>query len=44
MQDQDQTTLKDGTKETSKKVILISATPLNNRPSDIANQVYLFKM
>ncbi|OEY72811.1 helicase-related protein [Salegentibacter salarius] len=26
-----------------KKVILISATPLNNRPSDIANQVYLFQ-
>jgi superfamily II DNA/RNA helicase len=35
-------TLKDGTKA-SKKVILISATPLNNRPSDIANQVYLFQ-
>ena len=26
-----------------KKVILISATPLNNRPADIANQVYLFQ-
>ena len=26
----------------AKKVILISATPLNNRPSDIANLVYLF--
>lgn len=26
-----------------KKVILISATPLNNRPSDIANLVYLFQ-
>jgi superfamily II DNA/RNA helicase len=26
-----------------KKVILVSATPLNNRPSDIANQVYLFQ-
>jgi len=26
-----------------KKVILISATPLNNRPSDIANQIYLFQ-
>jgi superfamily II DNA or RNA helicase/HKD family nuclease len=27
----------------SKKVILISATPLNNRPEDIANLVYLFQ-
>jgi superfamily II DNA/RNA helicase/HKD family nuclease len=27
----------------NKKVILISATPLNNRPEDIANQVYLFQ-
>lgn len=27
----------------SKKVILVSATPLNNRPEDIANQVYLFQ-
>ncbi len=26
-----------------KKVILISATPLNNRPEDIANQIYLFQ-
>ncbi len=26
-----------------KKVILISATPLNNRPQDIANQLYLFE-
>jgi superfamily II DNA/RNA helicase len=34
--------LKDGTKA-DKKVILISATPLNNRPEDIANQVYLFQ-
>jgi hypothetical protein len=34
--------LKDGTKA-EKKVILISATPLNNRPEDIANQVYLFQ-
>ena len=34
--------LKDGTKA-GKKVILMSATPLNNRPEDIANQVYLFQ-
>ena len=34
--------LKDGTKA-AKKVILMSATPLNNRPEDIANQVYLFQ-
>lgn len=34
--------LKDGTKA-AKKVMLISATPLNNRPEDIANQVYLFQ-
>ncbi|MCR5851294.1 MAG: helicase [Bacteroidaceae bacterium] len=27
----------------AKKVILISATPLNNRPEDIANLVYLFQ-
>ncbi len=27
----------------SKKVILISATPLNNKPQDIANQLYLFQ-
>ncbi|HEY5590179.1 MAG TPA: helicase-related protein [Paludibacter sp.] len=26
-----------------KKVILVSATPLNNRPEDIANQIYLFQ-
>lgn len=26
-----------------KKIILISATPLNNRPQDIANQLYLFQ-
>lgn len=26
-----------------KKVILISATPLNNKPEDIANQIYLFQ-
>ena len=26
-----------------KRVILVSATPLNNRPEDIANQVYLFQ-
>ncbi|MBN1185651.1 MAG: helicase [Bacteroidales bacterium] len=35
-------TLKDGSKA-DKKVILMSATPLNNRPEDIANQVYLFQ-
>lgn len=35
-------TLKSGEKA-DKKVILISATPLNNRPEDIANQVYLFQ-
>lgn len=34
--------LPDGSRE-SKRVILISATPLNNRPEDIANQVYLFQ-
>jgi superfamily II DNA/RNA helicase len=34
--------LKDGTKA-EKKIMLISATPLNNRPEDIANQVYLFQ-
>ena len=27
----------------SKKVILVSATPLNNKPDDIANLVYLFQ-
>lgn len=32
----------DGSRE-SKRVILVSATPLNNRPEDIANQVYLFQ-
>lgn len=26
-----------------KRVILVSATPLNNRPEDIANQIYLFQ-
>lgn len=26
-----------------KKVMLLSATPLNNRPEDIANQIYLFQ-
>lgn len=34
--------LTDGTKA-AKKVMLLSATPLNNRPEDIANQVYLFQ-
>lgn len=34
--------LKDDSKA-DKKVMLISATPLNNRPEDIANQVYLFQ-
>lgn len=29
--------------DTRKKVILISATPLNNRPDDIENQLYLFQ-
>lgn len=29
--------------DTQKKVILISATPLNNRPEDIENQLYLFQ-
>jgi len=32
----------DGTRE-QKKVILVSATPLNNKPEDIANLVYLFQ-
>ena len=27
----------------NKKVILVTATPLNNRPEDIANQIYLFQ-
>lgn len=35
-------TLGDNTKA-RKKVILVSATPLNNRPDDIRNQVYLFQ-
>ena len=26
-----------------KKVVLISATPLNNKPSDVASQIYLFE-
>lgn len=26
-----------------KKVVLVSATPLNNKPEDIANQIYLFQ-
>ncbi|HLS11119.1 MAG TPA: helicase-related protein [Flavobacteriaceae bacterium] len=34
--------LKDGG-YAKKKVMLISATPLNNRPTDIANQIYLFQ-
>lgn len=34
--------LKDGSRA-DKKVMLISATPLNNRPEDIANQIYLFQ-
>jgi superfamily II DNA/RNA helicase/HKD family nuclease len=34
--------LPDG-KTVPKRVILVSATPLNNRPEDIANQVYLFQ-
>lgn len=29
--------------DTRKKVVLISATPLNNRPEDIENQLYLFQ-
>lgn len=29
--------------DTRKKVILISATPLNNKPEDIENQLYLFQ-
>jgi superfamily II DNA/RNA helicase len=29
--------------DTRKKVILISATPLNNRPQDVENQLYLFQ-
>ncbi|BAV07386.1 PLD-like domain-containing protein [Filimonas lacunae] len=34
--------LPDGSREL-KRIILVSATPLNNRPEDIANQVYLFQ-
>ncbi|MCL2417299.1 MAG: phospholipase D-like domain-containing protein [Bacteroidales bacterium] len=30
-------------RNTNKKVMLVSATPLNNKPEDIANQVYLFQ-
>ncbi|MFW6248468.1 MAG: helicase-related protein, partial [Bacteroidota bacterium] len=37
-----QRTLPDGTIVT-KKVMLVSATPLNNKPEDIANLVYLFQ-
>jgi len=37
-----QRTLPDGT-NVPKKVMLVSATPLNNRPEDIANLVYLFQ-
>jgi SNF2 family DNA or RNA helicase len=29
--------------DTKKKVILVSATPLNNSPEDIENQIYLFQ-
>ena len=29
--------------DSRKKIILISATPLNNRPNDIENQLYLFQ-
>lgn len=29
--------------DTRKKVILLSATPMNNRPEDIENQLYLFQ-
>lgn len=32
-----------GKNASKKKIILISATPLNNDPSDIQNQVYLFQ-
>ncbi|OAV64588.1 Hef nuclease [Bacteroidales bacterium Barb6XT] len=35
-------TLPNGT-NALKKVILVSATPLNNKPEDIANQIYLFQ-
>ncbi len=30
-------------KNKKKKIILLSATPLNNRPEDLANQIYLFQ-
>ena len=30
-------------KAVQKKVMLVSATPLNNKPEDIANQIYLFQ-
>lgn len=29
--------------EYTKKILLVSATPLNNKPQDIANQLYLFQ-
>lgn len=32
-----------GDEDLRKKVILMSATPLNNQPDDIANQIYLFQ-
>jgi superfamily II DNA/RNA helicase len=35
--------LKDICEKGDKKVILISATPFNNAPKDVANQVYLFQ-
>ena len=31
------------TKDTAKKVLLLSATPLNNRPNDLYNQILLFQ-
>lgn len=34
---------KGGDRNLNKKVMLLSATPLNNRPEDIAHQVYLFQ-
>lgn len=30
-------------KTVRKKVMLVSATPLNNKPEDIANIIYLFQ-
>ncbi|MDR2152252.1 MAG: phospholipase D-like domain-containing protein [Helicobacteraceae bacterium] len=33
----------DSTKEAQKKVMLLSATPLNNRPDDLLNQILLFQ-